>query len=78
MTTKLQVLRKQNERSRFGRLGIDDARTAPEHDVVESLSIALKQSIDGEVRFDKGARAPLCHRRLELPAGPDRRGDSAA
>ena len=57
MKTKLTVLREQNERSRFQRLGIDDSRTAIKPEDVKSLESMLKRSIDGEVRFDKGSRA---------------------
>jgi FAD/FMN-containing dehydrogenase/Fe-S oxidoreductase len=57
MTTSLTVLRKRNERSRFQRQRVDDSRTALPADAAESLRRMLKQSIDGEVRFDKATRA---------------------
>ncbi len=57
MSMKLTVLRQQNEASRFQRLQVDDSRTSISQDAVQSLARLLKQSIDGEVRFDKGTRA---------------------
>ena len=57
MSVSLAVLRGQTEHSRFERLEHDDRRTALSSDAALSLANALKQSIDGEVRFDKGARA---------------------
>jgi FAD/FMN-containing dehydrogenase len=61
MSTKLTVLRRQNEAFRFQRQEVDDSRTALSLDAAHSLARSLKQAIDGEVRFDKGTRA-LCHR----------------
>jgi FAD/FMN-containing dehydrogenase/Fe-S oxidoreductase len=57
MSTKLNVLRRNDESARFARLDKDDSRTALPNAATESLADALKQSIDGEVRFDKGTRA---------------------
>jgi FAD/FMN-containing dehydrogenase/Fe-S oxidoreductase len=57
MSTKLKVLRQKTEAPRLKRLQTDDTRTAVSSDVATSLVESLKQSIDGEVRFDKGTRA---------------------
>src|SRR5665213_1531570 len=57
MNTKLSVLRQDDEAGRFTRLDKDDLRTAISTEREESLVDALKRSIDGEVRFDKGTRA---------------------
>ena len=57
MSTGLSLLRYQNESTRFVRLENDDSRTAISADVVQSLAVTLERSIDGEVRFDQGARA---------------------
>ncbi|MGA2232254.1 MAG: FAD-binding and (Fe-S)-binding domain-containing protein, partial [Tepidisphaeraceae bacterium] len=56
MRTALKVLRK-SENGRFNRLRQDDSRTAPGVDAAISLEQALRNVIDGEVRFDKGTRA---------------------
>ena len=37
------------------------------------LERELQRTVRGEVRFDRGSRALVRHRRLELPADPDRR-----
>jgi FAD/FMN-containing dehydrogenase/Fe-S oxidoreductase len=54
---KLTVLREQDEHKRFERLRVDDGRTAIPTADARALSGELKKRIDGEVRFDKGARA---------------------
>jgi FAD/FMN-containing dehydrogenase/Fe-S oxidoreductase len=53
----LQVLREQNESSRFERLRQDDSRTNLGEEAREALAAELRRRIDGEVRFDKGSRA---------------------
>ena len=55
--TRLTVLREKDERSRFERLNVDDSRTAISERQAASLEGELKKRIDGEVRFDRGARA---------------------
>jgi FAD/FMN-containing dehydrogenase/Fe-S oxidoreductase len=55
--TSLTVLRKRDEQTRFERLKQDDSRTAISTPDGEALAAALKTRIDGEVRFDRGARA---------------------
>ena len=40
---------------------------------VEAWSATSASAVRGEVRFDDGSRALYADRRLELPAGPDRR-----
>ncbi len=57
MSRSLTVLRRQDERPRLQRSYKDDSRTALPVDAATALAEALKQSIDGEVRFDKGTRA---------------------
>src|ERR1700744_3900808 len=57
MSMSLSVLRNKNQKERFARQAIDDHRTAIDADAAQSLAAALKQRIDGEVRFDKGTRA---------------------
>src|SRR5437667_3210998 len=57
MSVSLAVLRQQTERERFERLRADDLRTAISDSAAGELAVKLKQRIDGEVRFDKGARA---------------------
>lgn len=54
---RLTVLREQDEHKRFERLSVDDSRTAIPSADARALSAELKKRIDGEVRFDKGARA---------------------
>ena len=56
MSTSLTVLRERNEHGRFERLAHDDSRTAIDG-AARGLAEDLKRVIDGEVRFDKGARA---------------------
>lgn len=57
MSDGLAQLRKKSENPRFERLRADDSRTALSDDATKSLAQKLRQSIDGEVRFDKGTRA---------------------
>jgi FAD/FMN-containing dehydrogenase/Fe-S oxidoreductase len=57
MSVSLSVLREQNEKRRFERLGHDDARTAIGSADAAALAAELKPKIAGEVRFDKGTRA---------------------
>jgi FAD/FMN-containing dehydrogenase/Fe-S oxidoreductase len=57
MAVRLSVLRERTEATRFGRLSADDHRTAIDDSAAAELAAALKARIDGEVRFDKGARA---------------------
>jgi FAD/FMN-containing dehydrogenase/Fe-S oxidoreductase len=57
MPTRLTVLRQDDEPGRMDRLAGDDARTALPPGSAEALAAALRREIDGEVRFDKGARA---------------------
>ncbi|HTW95113.1 MAG TPA: FAD-binding oxidoreductase, partial [Tepidisphaeraceae bacterium] len=57
MTTSLQMLRRRNEQGRFNRERSDDSRTAISRESAESLANCLRQTIEGEVRFDDGARA---------------------
>ncbi len=56
MIRTLPVLRAQ-ESSRFERQQVDDSRTRISDALVVSLEAALSKQIDGEVRFDHGARA---------------------
>lgn len=53
----LSVLRDRDEGTRFSRERVDDNRTAIGEADRNELAIALKSRIDGEVRFDRGARA---------------------
>ena len=55
MSTSLTVLRERDEGGRMARLRRDDSRTAIGD--AKGLAADLKAAIDGEVRFDKGARA---------------------
>ena len=57
MSTNLTVLRQRNEQGRFERERQDDGRTAIATDAAQGLAADLERQIDGEVRFDKGARA---------------------
>src|SRR6185437_14398993 len=57
MTTSLTVLRKRDETKRFERERHDDSRTSISDHAANDLAASLKKRIDGEVRFDKGARA---------------------
>jgi FAD/FMN-containing dehydrogenase/Fe-S oxidoreductase len=57
MTTSLTVLRQRSEQNRFERLEHDDNRTSLPKLDSEALAKELKARIDGEVRFDRGARA---------------------
>src|SRR6185437_13513674 len=57
MTKSLTVLREREEARRFERERVDDSRTAISAAAAIALSAALKSRLDGEVRFDKGARA---------------------
>ncbi|MGE5612078.1 MAG: FAD-binding oxidoreductase, partial [Bacillota bacterium] len=57
MPTSLQVLREQTEKTRFGRLRVDDHRTAVPATEAEALAADLRKAIEGEVRFDPGSRA---------------------
>ena len=53
----LTVLRNETERARFERETADDTRTAISPADAAALAAELRATIDGEVRFDKGARA---------------------
>ncbi|HWE94902.1 MAG TPA: FAD-linked oxidase C-terminal domain-containing protein, partial [Tepidisphaeraceae bacterium] len=55
--TSLTVLRKRDEQTRFERLDRDDSRTAISTLDADALAAELEPRIDGEVRFDRGARA---------------------
>jgi FAD/FMN-containing dehydrogenase len=55
MSTRLTVSRARAESGRFARLQNNDSGLHAE--AARSLAYALKQSIEGEVRFDKGTRA---------------------
>ena len=57
LMTTLNTLRERTEHRRFERLEKDDSRTAIPTVDAEALAAELKARIDGEVRFDKGARA---------------------
>ena len=57
ISSKVRVLRRQNESTRFARLHKDDSRTAISPDAARSLANALIKAIEGEVRFDRGTRA---------------------
>jgi FAD/FMN-containing dehydrogenase/Fe-S oxidoreductase len=57
MSLSLKVLRKRSEQERFARLEVDDSRTSIADADAKALAAVLKRKIDGEVRFDKGARA---------------------
>src|SRR5205823_3583539 len=57
MSVSLSVLRKESESQRFERLHFDDSRTAISESAAHDLAAQLKKRLDGEVRFDKGARA---------------------
>ena len=57
MSKSLTVLREQGQANRFERQRRDDSRSTIPLESAEQLAAELKQSIDGEVRFDKGARA---------------------
>lgn len=55
--SSLEILRQEDEQSRFARLRADDTRTAvPAEDAV-ALAAELRRRIEGEVRFDPGSRA---------------------
>jgi hypothetical protein len=57
MSVALTVLRERIEHERFERLRRKDSRTAITDSAAHGLAAQLKRRIDGEVRFDKGARA---------------------
>ena len=57
MSASLTVLRERAEHERFRRLRVDDSRTAISDSAARELAGRLKRRIDGEVRFDNGARA---------------------
>jgi FAD/FMN-containing dehydrogenase/Fe-S oxidoreductase len=56
MIRKLPIIT-EKQPSRARRLAQDDARSGIEAEQLASLESALRRSIDGEVRFDKGTRA---------------------
>jgi FAD/FMN-containing dehydrogenase/Fe-S oxidoreductase len=57
MSSGLVSSKRHLEKTRFGRLRLDDSRTAISAEATKSLEDALTRSIEGEVRFDKGTRA---------------------
>ena len=57
MTTSLTVLRKRDEARRFERLRADDSPDRDPDARRRGAGGRLRKRIDGEVRFDKGARA---------------------
>ncbi|HTW94659.1 MAG TPA: FAD-binding and (Fe-S)-binding domain-containing protein [Tepidisphaeraceae bacterium] len=57
MSTPLTVLRAQSESGRFARQRANDSRNGTNGQQTQPLAEALRRSIEGEVRFDKGTRA---------------------
>jgi FAD/FMN-containing dehydrogenase/Fe-S oxidoreductase len=53
----LQILREENEHTRFARLRRDDSRTAIPPTKAAALAVELRTTIQGEVRFDDSSRA---------------------
>ena len=68
--------RTTNDRDRAARTRVALATSAPLCDVV-ALERALAERVDGEVRFDAGHPGRVLHRRVQLPAGTDRRRRAA-
>src|SRR3954470_1667463 len=57
MMRSLTVLRERSEHERFERQAVDDSRTAIAQVDARALEEELKETIEGEVRFDRGSRA---------------------